>query len=114
VYTYTTGGISKDTNWEQKHWQQQAGTILDPATGIQVGNSAAAGAGCYTLNGSQATGAAIIASDVASGLQGPSVTGAGGATTNATGTWGGCLDHSAGQGKGNHGFVKRIIRPVTY
>ncbi|MGB9080576.1 MAG: hypothetical protein WCD00_04705 [Desulfuromonadaceae bacterium] len=103
VYTYTTGGVSNDTNWEQKHWQQTAATVINNATGAVTGG-VSAGAGCYTLG----TGAA------ASALRGPSVTGAGGPATELFDTWGGCDDHNAAQGKGDHGFVKKIVRPVTY
>jgi hypothetical protein len=112
-YTYTTGGISNDTNWEQKHWQQTATMVINNTTGV-VTNAVSAGAGCYTLGATQALPANIIKSDVASGLEGPSVTGQGGAATEAGDTWGGCDDHTAGQAKGNHGFLKRIVRPVTY
>lgn len=111
--SYITGGISNDTNWEQRHWQQTATTVINNVTGAAT-NVVSSGAGCYTLGATQATGAAIITSDVSSGLAGPSVTGAGGAATNALDTWGGCDDHTAGQGQGNHGFVKKIVRPVTY
>jgi len=113
AYTYVTGGISNDANWEQKHWQQTATTVLNLTTGA-VSGTASAGAGCYTLGTSIATGSAIVTSDVSSGLTAPSVTGQGGATTAVLDTWGGCEDHTAGQAKGNHGFVKRIVRPITY
>jgi hypothetical protein len=107
-YTYTTGGISNDTNWEQKHWQQTSTTVINFKT-AGVTNGASAGAGCYTLGEGKP-----LSGDVSVGLVGPSVTGAGGPATEAVGTWGGCDDHTAGQGAGNHGFLKRIIRPVTY
>jgi hypothetical protein len=113
AYTYVTGGISNDTNWEQKHWQQQAGTIINNVTGA-VSGQASAGAGCYTLGATTVTGAAIKTSDMSSGLEGPSVTGETGGPSEATDVWGGCDDHTAGQGKGNHGFLKKIVRPVTY
>jgi hypothetical protein len=106
-YPYTTGGISKDTNWEQKHWQQTAGTVINNATGAVTGG-VSAGAGCYTLDRTPATGAATNA------LRGPSVTGVGGPATELLDTWGGCDDHNAAQGNGDHGFVKKIVRPVTY
>ncbi|HEY4744538.1 MAG TPA: hypothetical protein VIH45_07755, partial [Desulfuromonadaceae bacterium] len=113
-YTYTTGGITNDTNWEQKQWQQTATTVINGTTGV-VSNTASAGAGCYTFALTPAaTPADIIKSDVASGLSGPSVTGEGGPASEGLDTWGGCDDHGAGQAKGNHGFLKRIIRPVTY
>ncbi|MDD2581360.1 MAG: hypothetical protein PHR66_05120, partial [Desulfuromonadaceae bacterium] len=102
-YQYTTGGISNDTNWEQKHWQQTATTVIT-AAGVVTGNKSA-GAGCYTLGGATAA---------TSALRGPSVTGAGGAETELLDTWGGCDDHGAAQGKGDHGFIKKIVRPVTY
>jgi hypothetical protein len=106
--TYVTGGISNDTNWEQKHWQQTATTVINFRT-AGVTNTASAGAGCYTLGEGKP-----LSGDVTVGLEGPSVTGIGGPATEAVGTWGGCDDHTAGQGQGNHGFLKRIIRPVTY
>ena len=103
TYTIVTGGISNDTNWEQKHWQQTAATVINSTTGVVTG-TASAGAGCYTLG----TGSA------ASALVGPSVTGEGGAATSGFGTWGGCDDHNAAQGRGDHGAIKRIVRPITY
>ncbi len=107
-YPYTTGGISNDTNWEQKHWQQTATTVINETANTVTGSLKSAGAGCYTL-GTNAT------NDVATGaLRGPSVTGAGGPATELLDTWGGCDDHNAAQGNGDHGFVKRIVRPITY
>jgi hypothetical protein len=115
AYTYVTSGISNDTNWEQKHWQQTAGMVINNTTGALSGTAAAArGAGCYTLGATEVTGAAIKTSDVSSGLEGPSVTGEAGGASGATDVWGGCDDHTAGQAKGNHGFLKKIVRPVTY
>ena len=108
AYSYTTNAITKDTNWEQKFWQQAAGTVFNYKTGVTTGNLYS-GAGCYTL-GTPAT----VATNVTAGLSGPSVTGAGGTATALYGTWGGCTDHTATQGEANHGFLKRIIRPVTY
>ena len=110
VYTYTTGGITKDTNWEQKHWNQTAGTAFNYTTQVAGGILQRAGAGCYTLGSTQDNGVTNITST----LSGPSVTGAGGPPTQLYNTWGACTDHSAPQGSGNHGFVKRILRPVTY
>ncbi len=103
-YPYTTGGISNDANWEQKFWQQTAATNFD-LTGATPPVGVSAGAGCYTLGAPPAATAA---------LRGPSVTGQGGPQTVLLGTWGGCVDHNAAQGNGDHGFVKRIVRPVTY
>jgi hypothetical protein len=99
VYTYITGGVSNDTNWEQVAWQQVANAERGVLDTIR------AGAGCYTLTES-ATGATF-------GQHGPSVDG-GQTIPEAFGTWGGCDDHGAAQGKGDHGFIKRINRPVTY
>ena len=102
-YAYTTGGISNDSNWEQKVWNQTVTSVV-PASG-NVTNTVNAGAGCYTLGGATAA---------TSTLSGPSVTGQGGAATPLLNTWGGCTDHGAAQGNGDHGFVKKIVRPVTY
>jgi hypothetical protein len=99
-----TGGISNDTNWEQKVWNQTATTVINFTT-AGVTNTANAGAGCYTLGSSTAAASKLI---------GPSVTGPAGAATAGLNTWGGCTDHSAAQGGGDHGFLKRIVRPVTY
>ncbi|HZV82923.1 MAG TPA: hypothetical protein VFF53_12225 [Geobacteraceae bacterium] len=102
IYTYITGGVSNDTNWEQKHWQQTDTTVISPAGAVT--GTLSRGAGCYTLG----TGSA------ASALRGPSVTGEGGPATELFDTWGGCDDHNAAQGKGDHGFIKKIVRPITY
>ena len=104
AYTYTTGGVSNDTNWEQKFWQQTATTNFD-LTGKNAPVGTTSGAGCYTL------GAATAAT---SAVRGPSVTGQGGEATELLDTWGGCEDQGAKQGGGDHGFVKRIVRPITY
>jgi hypothetical protein len=103
------GGVTNDTNWEQKYGAQTATTVI-PVNTLTTGvitNTINAGAGCYTIGanpaGTQATAA----------LRGPSVTGEGGAATNVYGTWGGCTDHAGAQGGGT-AFLKRINRPVTY
>jgi hypothetical protein len=108
AYTYITGGVSNDSNWEQKHWQQTATTVINPVTGAAT-NTALSGAGCYTLGADQ-----TVANNVTASQLGPSVTGEGGPATQMFGTWGGCEDHTAKQGAGNHGFVKKIVRPITY
>ena len=118
-YNYTTGAISNDTNWEQKQWKQNSSTVIrylsggTPAGGTISGSitagQSAVGAGCYTLGA-----ATTITTNVTAGLKGPSVTGENGAATSMNGTWGGCNDHTAAQAVGNHGFLKRIVRPVTY
>ena len=103
AYTYITGGVSNDANWEQKIWNQTAASVIVPPATIT--NTVSAGAGCYTLGGATAA---------TSALRGPSVTGNGGPDTTLLNTWGGCVDHGAVQGATDHGFVKRIVRPVTY
>ncbi|MBJ6727278.1 hypothetical protein [Geomesophilobacter sediminis] len=102
-----TNGVASDTNWEQKHWQQTATTVINYKTAVVTG-TASSGAGCYTL------GTTTTATNVAAGLVGPSQTGPTGPATALMDNWGGCEDHSAAQGAGNHGFLKRIVRPVTY
>lgn len=119
VYTFTTGGISNDTNWEQVGWTQ---TASGGPTGLST-TSTRAGAGCYTLPGIGTD--AQIQAGPAYGIQGQSVTGEGGPSVAAYKTWGGCDDHGAetargaaastgGKGGGHYGFIKRITRPVTY
>jgi hypothetical protein len=102
TYTFTTGGIVNDTNWEQVAWTQVAGA---PVT-----VTARAGAGCYTL--------APSVTAPAYQLKGQSVDG-GATTPEMLDTWGGCEDHAGAnattkKGAGDHGFIKRINRPVTY
>ena len=101
-----TNGVTNDTNWEQKHWQQTATTNFNFSNGTVTGGLVSAGAGCYTLGAG--------AGPATSALRGPSVTGPGGPNTVLLGTWGGCTDHNAAQGGADHGFVKRIVRPITY
>ncbi|MBT0653820.1 hypothetical protein [Geomobilimonas luticola] len=107
VYTFVTGGISNDTNWEQVAWQQVAG---QPVT-----VTARAGAGCYTLN-DEGTGSSLDdPASAAYGIKGQSFDGNPASTPNAAKTWGGCDDHTGTVvGGGDHGFIKRINRPVTY
>jgi mono/diheme cytochrome c family protein len=100
VYTYTTGGISNDTNWEQVMSYQGANSLVTTANALK------GGAGCYTLS-ETATAASF-------GIEGEPVAGAGSPEVEVFGTWGGCDDHGAAPGKGDHGVVKRINRPVTY
>jgi hypothetical protein len=116
AYTYITGGISADTNWEQKHWQQTAATVINNTTGAVTGG-VSAGAGCYTLGGGAPALPSTVhqgANAVANGVIAPSVTGEGGPSTALFDTWGGCDDHDAGAGRGDHGFVRKIVRPITY
>ena len=96
VYTYITGGVSTDTNWEQEESQPP----------VASGFKEYAGAGCYTLGDTNPTAATFDQKGLSQD---------GGATTPvAFGTWGGCDDHNATQGAGDHGVKKRINRPVTY
>jgi hypothetical protein len=109
TFAYTTGGITADTNWEQRYGDQVLGTVFPTvagnlAGGVITGPVANVGAGCYTLG----TGAAGI------NQRGPSVTGAGGAATPVFGTWGGCDDHNVATGQAGERQFKRIVRPVTY
>jgi len=105
-YTFTTGAIASDTNWEQVGWRQGPGTTT---AGPQVG------AGCYTLN-DEGTGSSLDdPQSAAYGIKGQSFDGNPASTPNAAKTWGGCDDHTGqGVGGGDHGFSKRINRPVTY
>ena len=125
-YNFTTGGVSKDSNWEQKGWKQ-----LGPGSTTDATQQMAQGAGCYTLGnstevpptpGTITTGVGFkdqngvtIAQrpNVMDDLKGPSQDG-GATTPELFDNWGGCDDHSAPKGGGNHGFIKRIVRPVTY
>jgi len=110
--TYQTGGVSSDTNWEQKYWLQTASqTVINYKTGVvtQPATAVGAGAGCYTLGADQK--AVTATAGVEGSLVGPSNNGNG---PSDAGTWGGCEDHGAQQGAANHGFMKRIVRPVTY
>jgi len=93
-YSYVTGGVSNDTNWEQVDQHFRPDGLFQWA-----------GAGCYTL-GENANAATF-------GQKGLSVDG-GATIPEAFGTWGGCDDHQDAQGATNHGAIKRINRPVTY
>ena len=109
VYTFVTGGISNDTNWEQVAWTQA--TV--PGSAAPTG-AARAGAGCYTLNEEGMGGSLDKPASASYNIKGQSVDG-GNTTPNAFGTWGGCADHTGSVvGGGDHGFIKRINRPVTY
>jgi hypothetical protein len=103
--TYLTGGVSNDTNWEQR-----AGSM---STGANVG------AGCYTLgNFTEEDGTiqkpypTVGPKYATQDIKGLSVNG-GATIPNAVNTWGGCYDHAATPGGGT-GQTKAIIRPVTY
>ena len=107
VYTFKTGGTMNDTNWEQVAWQQ----VANAERGVV--DTARAGAGCYTLPLNSTSAPAY-------GLEGQSVDG-GKTIPEVLDTWGGCDDHQGNtattggtKGAGDHGFIKRINRPITY
>jgi hypothetical protein len=102
TFAYTTGGITNDTNWEQRYGNQVLGTVIPKTGGTISGPVLNVGAGCYTLGGA------------GSDQRGPSVTGAGGAATPVLGTWGGCQDHNVQTGQVGELQFKRVVRPVTY
>ena len=124
-YNFQTGGVSSDTNWEQKGWKQ-----LGPGSTTNTAQQMAQGAGCYTLGSSAANTPGTITTgvgflddkgvlitqrpNVMDDLRGPSQGVAGQPNPELFDNWGGCDDHSAPIGGGNHGFIKRIVRPVTY
>ena len=124
-YNFTTGGITNDTNWEQKGWKQSG-----PNSTLDANQQQAVGAGCYTLGSSVAKTPGTISTgvgfkdqngnviaqrpNVMDDLRGPSQGVAGEPNPELWENWGGCDDHSAPIGGGNHGFIKRIVRPVTY
>lgn len=107
-WTYTTGGVSSDLNWEQK-------LQFDSVTEIGGGTSMAAG--CYTLsptntkvkNFLQANG--YPADDVryaaSNNLKAPD-------GTVMFDNWGGCDDHNEAAGSSRHTTKRGVVRPVTY
>lgn len=124
-YNFKTGGISNDTNWEQKHWKQSG-----PGSNTVTSQQQAAGAGCYTL-GTTAAGSPNTTSPeagkldengatlpqramVTDNLRGPSQGVVGQPNPELFENWGGCDDHASPKGGGRYGFSKRILRPVTY
>ncbi len=124
-YNFQTGGVTSDTNWEQMGWKQ-----LGPGSTTNAAQQMAQGAGCYTLgNSAEATPGTITTGVgfpdnngntialrplVMDKLAGPSQGVAGQSNPEMLDNWGGCDDHGAPVGGGNHGFIKRIVRPVTY
>jgi hypothetical protein len=108
TFAYTTGGITADTNWEQRYGNQLLGTIIPTTGGVVTGPTLNVGAGCYTLGRTPTDGSA------GTNQRGPSVTGAGGPATPVLGTWGGCNDHNVITGTAGELQFKRVVRPVTY
>ena len=125
---FVTGGVTNDTNWEQKHWQQTTQTYVTTAGAYN--NAAAVGAGCYTLGNAaeksvgwpeaqtgkldQSGNVIAVRPATNEDLRGPSQGVVGEPNPLLFDNWGGCDDHGAPVGGGNHGFIKRIVRPVTY
>ena len=122
-YTYTTGGISNDLNWEQTTAQSIAGQT-DPS---------ASAMGCYTLDPIGIQYVAINATAhtpvvgpttdtrllATNNIQAPNPNGPG--TVTAYGSWGSCNHHQNAQGTGETpirgdgwGPDKTYVRPVTY
>jgi len=105
-YSFTIGGATNDTNWEQKSSQPIAG-LTNPVAGAM---------GCYTYG---AQGVAKISALQSAGYPAddvrlPATDGikaVDGAV--AFGNWGGCTDHNGAQGKGT-APTRQVLRPVTY
>ena len=110
-YTYTTGGVGSDLNWEQKAQQTIAGTQDLQSRAM----------GCYTLS---PTGTIKVPQDgrlaatdnqqaLVPGLTpGTFVPGPDG-TTVMFDNWGGCDDHNGAQGAGT-GFTRKVNRKLSY
>jgi len=109
-YSYTTGGVSNDLNWEQWKAQSIAGQT-DPV---------ASAMGCYTFgkpnpkNETPAINYLKTAGYPADDVR-PSATDGALAVdgTLAYGNWGACDDHNGAQGKGTSP-TRNVLRPVTY
>jgi hypothetical protein len=105
-YSYTTGGVSSDLNWEQSKQQSIAGQT-DPVAGAM---------GCYTLGVPGTNKVSFLQS---AGYPADDLRKA--ATDGQTGpdgrvlfdNWGGCEDHNGAQGKGT-GPTRGALRPVSY
>ena len=106
-FTYTTGGVTKDTNWEQK----TAG-LDNGATSSSQGTS-----GCYTLS---VKGTVKVSALAAAGYPADDIRLAPSDGMKAVDgnevldTWGGCEDHGSVAGRSSEPFTRGIIRPVTY
>jgi hypothetical protein len=106
-FSYTTGGVSNDLNWEQ--WKQQSiANQTDPVSGAM---------GCYTYGapGTIKINALASAGYPADDVRGVATEGikAYDGTTAAFGTWGSCQDHSNQAAKGT-GPTRNVLRPVSY
>ena len=108
-FNYTTGGVTKDTNWEQKNSAFDVGS---------TGGSEYKGAtGCYTLSvkgtarvnalqsaGYPADDVRLSPSDNLKAVDG----------NELLDNWGGCEDHGSVAGASSEPFIRGIVRPITY
>ena len=107
-YGYTTGGVTNDTNWEEK-------TRIPVGDGVTGWSHNPGAAGCYTITAGDdepysAEGNGVPGGPAASkGLTAPD-------GTLLFGAWGGCDDHSqsAGSSVRQPRSGNTSIRPVTY
>jgi hypothetical protein len=105
-FTYTTGGVTNDLNWEQK------------TAGLDNGSSSTSQgvSGCYTLD----TGLPKINALASAGYPADDVRYAPSKDklavdgTPALDNWGGCEDHGGVAGRSSEPFTRGIIRPVSY
>ena len=105
-FTYTTGGVTNDLNWEQK------------TAGLDKGASSATQgpSGCYTLT----TGAPSVNYLQSAGYPADDVRYSPSRDMKAVDgqpvldTWGGCEDHGGAAGKSAEPFTRGIVRPVSY
>ena len=106
-FTYTTGGVTNDLNWEQKTAGYDNGS-----TSTSQGIS-----GCYTLSvkgtvrvnalasaGYPADDVRLSPSDGMLAVDGK----------EALDNWGGCEDHGSVAGRSSEPFTRGIVRPITY
>jgi len=105
-FTYTTGGVTNDLNWEQKIGGTDNGAI----------SNSQGTTGCYTLTPGTPSvnnlkSAGYPADDVryAPALNMTAVDG-----TPALGNWGGCEDHGGVAGATSEALIRGIVRPVSY
>ena len=106
-FTFTTGGVTKDTNWEQK------------TAGLDNGSTSTSqgAAGCYTLS---VKGTVKVNAPAAAGYPADDIRLAPSDGMKAVDgnevldSWGGCEDHGSVAGRSSEPFTRGIIRPVTY
>ena len=110
-YAYTTGGITNDSNWEEK-------SRIPVGDGVTAWSHNPGAAGCYTITAGpdevySAEGNGVPGGPAASkGLAAPAADGG----ALLFGNWGGCADHSQSQGSSvrQPRSTNTSIRPVTY